>query len=100
MLDFLALSFRGGTDTAEPLRRALALLEREGTRNADVLLVSDGAFPVPRDLLAPLDEARAMGTRFHGLLVGVSESPAMNAICDPLHRFTTWKLEADASART
>lgn len=94
LLDFLALSFQGGTDTAEPLRRALALLAREDAANADVLLVSDGAFPPPRDLLPSLDEQRAKGTRFHGLVVGPSESPAMSAICDPLHRFTTWKLDS------
>lgn len=97
LLDFLALSFRGGTDTAEPLRRALALLAREDAENADVLLVSDGAFAAPRDLSPALAEQRARGTRFHGLIVGPSESPAMSAICDPLHRFASWKLDSPPS---
>jgi glycosidase/uncharacterized protein with von Willebrand factor type A (vWA) domain len=94
LLHFLQASFQGGTDTAEPVKRALALLTRTEARNADVLLVSDGAFPTPRDLLPEVAAAREHGTRFHGLLVGETqrESEAMSALCDPLHSFSAWNL--------
>jgi glycosidase/uncharacterized protein with von Willebrand factor type A (vWA) domain len=94
LLDFLHRSFHGGTDTSQPLRRALALLARSDARNADVLLVSDGAFPTPDDLLPALEAARARGTRFHGLLVAdtARRSEAMSVLCDPLHSFSSWNL--------
>lgn len=95
LLDFLQLSFHGGTDTSAPLRRALAKLATDDARDADVLLVSDGAFPLSEELAAPIAAARLAGTRFHGLLVGMTDSPAMIRLCDPLHRFSTWKLSPD-----
>lgn len=94
LLSFLDQSFHGGTDLTEPLRRAVALLDRAEGKEADVLLVSDGAFPIPRELLETLAAARGRGARFHGLVIDGTgrESEAMRAVCDPLHVFASWKL--------
>jgi len=89
LLDFVARSFHGGTDVAAPLRQALARLHEAAWHEADVLLASDGEFLVPATLVAEIEEARALGTRFHGLLVG-AEAAAMALVCDEVHRFTSW----------
>lgn len=92
-LNFLACSFHGGTDVAEPLRRAVTRLQETAWQRADVLLVSDGEFPVPPNTSAVLASARKeQKVRTHGLLVGSGFSGAMLALCDQVHRFTDWKL--------
>lgn len=92
-LDFLASSFHGGTDVAGPLNRALDRLEDEDDwRNADVLLVSDGEFPVDVGLAERVEAVREIqNVRVHGLLVGSDGSTAMERLCDPLHRFSAWR---------
>jgi uncharacterized protein with von Willebrand factor type A (vWA) domain len=66
-------------------------VKEERWRRADILLVSDGEFPLPGGITAAVDEARqAGGLRVHGLLIGSSSSAAMQSICQPLHRFTEW----------
>ncbi|WP_163122204.1 VWA domain-containing protein [Acinetobacter portensis] len=41
VIDFLKMSFRGGTDVAPALAYALQLLEKESYKKADILVVSD-----------------------------------------------------------
>lgn len=90
LVDFLTGSFHGGTDVDAPLRRAVARLQETRWDRADLLLVSDGEFPLPPGLGTSIEEARTRrGLRVHGLLIGDS-SPAMEAICAPLHRFSDW----------
>jgi len=90
LLDFIACSFHGGTDVDAPLRAAVERLRRSDWTDADVLLVSDGEFPVPDALASEIRKARAdQSARFHGLLVG-GHAHAMEALCDRVHRFTSW----------
>jgi len=93
LLDFLACSFHGGTDVAEPLQRAVRRLHESAWQRADVVLVSDGEFPVPAETSALIRSAgKELGLRTHGILVGSGFSGAMQALCNPVHRFTDWKL--------
>lgn len=93
LLKFLARSFHGGTDVAEPLRRAAERVKAEAWQRADILLVSDGEFPVPSETRAVLAAARKdHKLRTHGLLVGSGYSGAMEALCDNVHRFSDWNL--------
>lgn len=92
-LKFLACSFHGGTDVAEPLHRAANRLQEAGWQRADILLVSDGEFPVAADTTALVKNSRNKSKlRVHGLLIGNSSSAAMDALSDQVHRFADWRL--------
>lgn len=73
LLHFLEFSFHGGTDLPPALREALRILDSEGFREADVLVVSDFAVPkIPgsvRQAIRRQQETR--GTRFYSLTVSV-----------------------------
>jgi uncharacterized protein with von Willebrand factor type A (vWA) domain len=91
LLRLLAMSFSGGTDVDWPLRVALDTLERQGWDRADLLIVSDGAFDLPSGMVERVARARAEHrARVHGLVIGFRASPAMAALCDPLHVFADW----------
>jgi uncharacterized protein with von Willebrand factor type A (vWA) domain len=93
LLEFLACSFHGGTDVAEPLQRAIKRLQESAWQRADVVLVSDGEFPVPTETSALIRTAgKDLGMRLHGILVGSGYSGAMEALCNPVHRFADWKF--------
>lgn len=91
LLEFLGCSFHGGTDVAEPIARAINRVETDKWSKADVIIVSDGEFPVPGPTSAAVARARqSLHLRAHGLLIGASHSAAMKALCDPVHVFRDW----------
>lgn len=93
LLNFLACSFHGGTDVAEPLRRAVKRLQESAWQRADILLVSDGEFPVAAGTVSIVAVARKeQKLRTHGLLIGSGFSSAMQALCENVHRFADWKF--------
>ncbi len=95
LLDFLGLSFHGGTDVDAPLRRAMERLRQAAWKDADVLLVSDGEFGATSALVADIATAKStLGARLHGLLVG-GHSQQMAALCDHVQRFTSWSQLRD-----
>ncbi|MCA9286941.1 MAG: VWA domain-containing protein [Phycisphaerales bacterium] len=92
LLAFLQCSFHGGTDVAEPMRKAIERVETAKWSRADVILISDGEFPIPSTTEAQVRNAReARHLRVHGLLIGAERSPAMRALCDPVHVFRDWR---------
>ncbi len=96
LMALLAMSFHGGTDASGPVLRAARLLEENAWRRADLLLVSDGDFATPakaQSALARMTEEH--GLRVHGVLVSGDDSPAMRALCDPLHGFLDWEALRD-----
>lgn len=91
LLEFLGCSFHGGTDVAEPMSRALKRVESAKWSRADIIVVSDGEFPVPGATTIAVTSARnALHLRVHGLLIGAGHSPGMSALCDPVHVFRDW----------
>lgn len=91
LLEFLGCSFHGGTDVQEPLTRAFARLKESQWSRADIILVSDGEFPISRSLRDDIKTAKAEGAlRVHGLLIGAEQSDGMAAICEPIHVFKDW----------
>ena len=99
LLAFLVLSFSGGTDVSEPLRRALRRHDDAKWSRADLLVVSDGQFEAPREIAHALDERRAEADlRVHGLLVGRDHSAAMARLCSPMHRFRDWVASESGAA--
>lgn len=88
ILRFLSQSFHGGTDIQAPVLRALEKLRSTQWRKADMLLITDGRFPVPDSVVQAVNAARdADGLRLQGLLIGPWGSPGLSRICQPLHRF-------------
>jgi uncharacterized protein with von Willebrand factor type A (vWA) domain len=91
-ISFLRRSFHGGTDVEAPLRRATERLSRENWTQSDLLLVSDGKFPVSDELSKRLKSSREQaGATLHGVLVGATSSHPMDSLCDELHRFGDWE---------
>jgi uncharacterized protein with von Willebrand factor type A (vWA) domain len=94
IIDLLSMSFHGGTDISSPMRDAVGKLSQAGWERADVILVSDGEFSVPEDILHLVSTAkRHKALRVHGLIIaqrGYGEQ-AMGQLCDPLHYFSDWQ---------
>ena len=59
---------------------------------ADILMVTDGEIPAPSEaILQRLAAAReSLGLEVHGLLVGSTVTPPMQALCTHLHIFKSW----------
>lgn len=71
IIDFLAMSFHGGTDASPALAEAVTMLETQSFSNADVLMISDFQMPEIQDaILARIKTAREKKTKFHSLIIG------------------------------
>ena len=90
LLEFLSLSFGGGSDPTAAMDRVLKQLQENEWKKADVLLISDGEWPVLPGLVAAARKARESGTRFHGVQVGNRGRTGLHEICEPVHVFTDW----------
>ncbi|MDZ7876707.1 MAG: VWA domain-containing protein [Saprospiraceae bacterium] len=81
LLEFLAMSFRGGTDATPSVYAALKQLETEDYKKADVLMISDFVMPkFAPELSAEIQKARNNQTKFHSLVIGNSSNK--NVIAD------------------
>jgi len=73
LIEFLSMSFHGGTDATPAMLETLRMLETEDYKKADVVMVSDFVMP-------PLDKttqnkiiaAKENKTKFHSLVIGNS----------------------------
>ena len=71
MIDFLRMSFHGGTDIQPALKETLKMLEEERFEKADVLIISDFIIPrINRKTFEKVQEfRREKSTSFHSLFV-------------------------------
>lgn len=92
LLQFLSMSFGGGTDIGA-MSTVVARLRQETWKKADVLLVSDGEWSAPREVIAGA-AAKENGTRFHGLQIGNRGRTGLHTICDPVHVYGEWSALA------
>lgn len=91
LLNFLTMSFGGGTDAEGPLNNALEKCDSEEWYKADILLVSDGEFPVTSGLSRKISNRRErQGLQVHGIQIGNSHYTSMGKICDPMHYLSDW----------
>ncbi|EKO3892738.1 VWA domain-containing protein [Vibrio metschnikovii] len=91
LLNFLTMSFGGGTDAEGPLNKALEKCNSEEWYKADILLVSDGEFSVTSGLTRKISYRREkQGLQVHGIQIGHSHYTSMNKVCDPIHYFSEW----------
>lgn len=71
LINFLKMSFHGGTDVAPALDHALEIMERDAYQKADLLIISDFIMAgLPETVLADINSQRANGNRFYSLVVG------------------------------
>lgn len=89
LLIFLGHSFGGGTDIGA-MRAVVERLGQATWKKADVLLVSDGEWAAPADVVAAVTRAKKERTRFHGVQIGNRGQTGMHALCDPVHVFADW----------
>lgn len=98
LLEFLGCSFHGGTDVAEPINRAISRVKSAQWSKADIIVVSDGEFPVADETSSQIATAtKSLHLRVHGLLIGAAQSSAMSALCNPVHVFRDWKALGEGS---
>jgi uncharacterized protein with von Willebrand factor type A (vWA) domain len=92
LVDFLEMSFHGGTDIADCITRAVAQVQSESWRAADILIASDGEFGVPRGVENAIRDAKAgLGLRIVGVLAADRETIGMRAICDESLWIKDWR---------
>ncbi|MCX7205661.1 MAG: VWA domain-containing protein [Proteobacteria bacterium] len=71
LIDFLRMSFHGGTDLAPALNHALAVMREDNYQNADLLIISDFVMgSLPHAIQQRVEEQRAFGNQFYSLVVG------------------------------
>ncbi len=69
--NFLEKEFSGGTDGEEMLSAALSALGTKHFYMADILIISDFEFPIPKESTSNrMKIAHTKGTRFYGLQIG------------------------------
>ncbi len=65
---FISKHYTGGTNGEKMLNESISTLRTSKFEMADVLIISDFAFPAPlKGTLAKIKEEQSKGTRFHGL---------------------------------
>ena len=73
LVQFLRMSFNGGTDASPALHHAVQMLQKNGYRNADVLMISDFVLgTLPDDLVEAITAEKENGTDFYSLVIGTS----------------------------
>lgn len=71
LIDFLGMSFHGGTDASPALQEALKMLETNDYKKADVLVVSDFVMPTPNEeIVKNIKNEKAKDCHFHSLTIG------------------------------
>lgn len=71
LMQFLQMSFHGGTDVAPAMSHALEVMQDDDYENADLLIVSDFVMSgLPAGLLEKIESQRAHGNKFYSLVVG------------------------------
>ena len=73
LMEFLAMSFYGGTDAGPALDKALEMLKTKDYEKADVIMVSDFEMSdLGDEIKKQIAENQKKGTKFHSLTIGYS----------------------------
>ena len=73
LVQFLRMSFNGGTDASPALHHTVQMLQKDGYRNADVLMISDFVMgTLPDDLVEAITAEKENDTDFYSLVIGTS----------------------------
>jgi uncharacterized protein with von Willebrand factor type A (vWA) domain len=75
LVEFLSMSFNGGTDAVPAMREALRMLKTEDYKKADVIMVSDFVMSgFDEQTKNQIIAAKENKTKFHSLVIGNSEN--------------------------
>ena len=73
LVQFLRMSFHGGTDAVPALKHAVKMLSENEWKNADVLMISDFVMQsLANDIKAQIKSSQENNTNFHSLVIGTS----------------------------
>lgn len=71
LLDFLSMSFYGGTDARPAIEESLRMIKTEDYKGADVVMISDFIMPdLDRKTKNELQKAKENKTKFHNIIIG------------------------------
>jgi len=71
LINFLKMSFHGGTDVAPALSHALEVMQKDAYKKTDLLIISDFIMGgLPETILSQIEAQRINGNRFYSLVVG------------------------------
>ena len=83
LLKFLQLSFHGGTDLPQALTLALEKQTEEGWEKADILVVTDGRFPLEKSTLKEIERyKKTRKLRVFGILTGNWQHDGVQDFCN------------------
>ena len=75
IIQFLSMSFYGGTDASFAMQESLRMLGTEDYKKADVIMVSDFVMPeFDKKLQEKIKKAKEKKTKFHSLVIGTSQN--------------------------
>lgn len=73
LIQFLRMSFHGGTDATPALQYSINLLQEKDWQNADVLMVSDFVMNnLAKETAQSMEDQKAKKTKFYSLVIGQS----------------------------
>lgn len=73
LVEFLRKSFYGGTDAAPALHHAIKMLQKEGYKNADVLMISDFVMNnLSAGVIKIIEQEKEKNTCFYSLVIGTT----------------------------
>lgn len=76
LIEFLLMSFHGGTDAAPALIEAISMLQTKDYKEADVLMISDFVmFELREDIVKKIRQEQSKDTRFHSLTISKKANP-------------------------
>ena len=73
LVSFLQKSFNGGTDATPALKHSIEMLQKDGYKNADVLMISDFVMgDLSSSLIKAIETEKKNNTCFYSLVIGSS----------------------------
>lgn len=88
LIDFLQMSFHGGTDASQAALEALKQMETESYEKADLLIISDGVFGNLNDnTLNSIEELKKKGNKFNSLMIGNSYNERALKFCNNIWQY-------------
>ena len=83
LVDFLKLSFHGGTDAAPALKHAVKTMEENAYNLADVLMISDFIMQNHNpELVEAIQKQRGKGNKFYSLCIGNAGNSKVTTVFD------------------
>ena len=88
LIDFLQMSFHGGTDASEAVLAALKQMETENYEKADLLIISDRVFGnLNNSTVKSIEELKKKGNKFNSLMIGNSYNERALKFCNNIWQY-------------